>query len=321
MKKTSNLRQFYLLGVVVLLLLLLVTLPHSEVEQPTKLAFGILVHSEKSVKGAMELMEVLYPSNHCFYIHFDEATPTFMVELFKEKYPFVEVAKSYRVKWGKFTMVEAQLALLKLSNNCHFEKFVFLDGKTYPLKNLLEIELAFSNIPKDASMVYSNDPGYGTDIPTCVEGSEVYHACSRTPARCMNSDCSKYDITPNHAPLYKGPQWSVLSKGFIQYLFNQEVWRNNWIGFFNKTMIPDESFFQSLLMDSPYRDKRYLMEEDWLQTVWKNCKTYITPRSKIGYSPCTLGAKDYRPHLQHSKSIFVRKINPGDALKQLISLY
>eukprot|EP00835_Amoeboradix_gromovi_P000610 NODE_22_length_38364_cov_0.248661.p13 type:complete len:330 gc:universal NODE_22_length_38364_cov_0.248661:4439-5428(+) len=310
----------YLFGLLFLVILLLINSLYlsKKISNSPRLAFAILVHNKDTVEGAIELMDVLYPSKHCFIIHFDKNTPKGSVQEFLKLYPFAIVAPQHNVEWGKFSMIEAELDLLKESSKCVFDHLLFLDGKSFPLKSLKEIENQFLKIPKESSIVFSNKASYGTDIPTCRRNSPTFHACARTSSRCLNEDCTKYKNTPNNAPIYKGPQWTVLSSSFINHLLSHEAWLLSWKNFFARTVMPDESFFQTVLMDSPFSPKKQILEQDWLQTVWKDCRTYSTQRSKRGFSPCTLGLNDYGPHLKDSKSIFIRKISAGDPLKSTI---
>ncbi len=283
-----------------------------------KLAFAFMVHSEETVQGVIEMMEVLYPSDHCFLVHFDKKTPAQSIATLTKKYPVLLMAKQFDIEWGKFSMIEAELELLQVSQQCEYDHILFLDGKTFPMKGLFEIELQFQSIPKRSSIVFSTDPSYGTNIPTCLENSPTHHACARTRAKCINDDCTQYSSTPNHAPLFKGPQWTILSSLFVNHMLNETEWLQDWKYFFTDTTMPDESFFQSVLMDSKFNKDIYLFKEDWLKVVWKDCKTHFDQRSKKGYSPCTLGVKDCVPHLLDSNAAFVRKINPGDQLKSLL---
>ena len=317
--KVAKSYYFYFIGLVILMILLTGTAINSSSNSKSpKLAFALLVHDDDTINGAMELMDILYPSDHCFLVHFDKKAPTASVKNFLKLYPFVLVSKQFSVQWGKYSMVEAELELLSMSRQCEYDHLLFMDGNTYPLRRLLEIELLMKQIPRENSVVFSNIPEYGTDVPTCKSHSPTHHACSRTGARCSDFSCNNYTTTPNHAPLYKGPQWSILSSEFVQHLLSEKIWLNRWSSFFQQTMMPDESYFQTLLMDSPFKEKKSLLEEDWLKTVWKECNTYQSRKSKIGYSPCTLGIKDYSVHLEHSKSLFVRKIRAGDQLKSVI---
>ena len=319
-KQPKFVRSFYsyIVGLVLLMLLLTVTAWNSTTSNSPKLAFAVMVHNENTVEGAIELMDILYPSDHCFLIHFDKNTPIASMNQFLKLFPFVLVAKSFNVEWGKYSMIEAELELLKVSRQCEYDHLMFMDGQTFPLKRTLEIELQLQQIPKSNSIVFSRIPEYGTDIPTCKIGSPTKHACARTLARCEDVECTTFTRTPHNAPLYKGPQWSVLSTKFIAYMLSNDEWLSEWNEFFEQTVMPDEQYFQTLLMDSPFKDNKSLLEEDWMKTVWKDCKTYVTTRSKRGYSPCTLGIKDYSVHLEKSKSLFARKIRAGDQLKSII---
>ena len=283
-----------------------------------KLGFGLMTYSEESVNGIMELMDKIYSEEHCFMMHFDKKTPQHSVELFVEKYPTVKLTKErFDISWGSFALVRAQLELAQIE--CDYDHLVYLDGMSYPMRPISHITRELAKIPRGHSIVFSNDPGYGSTIPTCKQGSPTLQACSRSFATCMDPECTKYTNTPGNGPIYKGPQWSILSRDFIKYMFNNRKMLDEWMQFFDSSyMISDEAFFPTLLMNSPFRNHHFLFQQDWMRTVWLDCRTEHTELSSIGWSPCLLGLKDYEPHLQASTSLFTRKIKVGSDLKMKI---
>eukprot|EP00834_Sanchytrium_tribonematis_P002698 NODE_89_length_21781_cov_0.895836.p7 type:complete len:326 gc:universal NODE_89_length_21781_cov_0.895836:1062-85(-) len=286
------------------------------VKKTYKLAFGLLAHDEESIVGLMELLDQIYTKEHVYMVHFDLKAPSESIKHFESKYPdIIQTKTRFDVQWGSFSMCRAQLELAMMDMD--YDHLVYLDGHSFVMKPFLEIELDLLKIPLRDSIVLSNDPGYGSLIPTCKEGSPTMQACSRSSARCLDAECKKYSDTPNNAPLFKGPQWSILSKAFIDYMKSQKHWLDEWIHFFDTNyIIPDEAFYATLLLDSPFKDDRFLYDQDWLRTVWLDCKSEHTDYSRIGYSPCFLGLNDYEPHLKGSTSLFVRKIRPGNELRK-----
>ena len=287
----------------------------TEAPLPRKIGFGLMVHSEDTTEGILELLEKIYRPEHCYIIHFDLKTPRESIEKFTKTYPEIKITeKSYDIEWGSFNMVRAQLELQKVE--CDYEHFVYLDGSSYPMRPMKYIEDDINNIPIGYNIVFSNDPGYGSEIPTCKEGSPTMQACSRSGARCIDAECTKYSDTPLNGPIYKGPQWSILSKPFITYLKSRPDWVEEWIAYFEwNYMIADEAFFPTLMMNSPFSNHHFLFKQDWLRTVWLDCKSEHTQMSSIGYSPCLLGLEDYEPHLKTSTALFLRKVKVGSKLK------
>ena len=288
----------------------------SQLPNQRKIGFALMTYSEESVDGIIELMDKIYSDKHCYIMHFDTKTPLESIKKFKSLFPSVKMTKNQiDVQWGSFSLVRAQLELAMV--DCDYSHLIYLDGASFPMQPLENIEKEISKIPVDHSIVFSNDPGYGSIIPTCKEGSPTMQACSRSSARCTDAECTKYTLTPDGGPIYKGPQWSILSKSFIDYFKMEKQWLHNWISFFDSSyMIADEAFFQTLFMNSPYKDTRYLFKQDWMRTVWLDCKTEHTQLSEMGWSPCLLGLNDFDPHLKNSTSLFVRKLRVGAALKK-----
>ena len=316
-----------IIGLMILLLSIikLLNIPHitSIVKlrvKKRKYGFGLLVYSDETVNGIIELLEKIYSDQHCYIIHFDSKTPLRSIELFTSLYPDIKQTKQqYDIEWGSFEIVKAELEMLFTDIQCDYDHFMFLDGASYPLQPLHMIEKELNRIPIMNSVLFSNDPGYGSRIPTCKKDSPTLSECDRTEARCVDETCTQYTTTPYHGPVYKGPQWVILSRAFINFLKIEKDLVDQWIDFFEwHSRIPDESFFQTIFMNSVFRDYDFLYKEDWIKTVWKDCKSGNTLFSEMGWSPCPLGVLDYDFHLENSTALFTRKIEPGSDLKAMI---
>ena len=70
---------------------------------------------------------------------------------------------------------------------------------------------------------------------------------------------------PENADFYLGSQWSCLPNELEQWMEDYLQIHPEFIEFYRHTNCPDESFFQTILMNSPYKSKRllYLHYIDW----------------------------------------------------------
>eukprot|EP00835_Amoeboradix_gromovi_P005787 NODE_584_length_6418_cov_0.079601.p2 type:complete len:326 gc:universal NODE_584_length_6418_cov_0.079601:222-1199(+) len=290
-----------------------------ETPRTRKIGFGLMTYSEESVGGAIELLEKIYSEHNCFIMHFDQKTPVKSIIKFIKLYPKVHVTPNqYSIEWGSFAIVRAQLDIARI--NCEYDHLIYLDGSSYPLRPLKDLEKQIHSIPINYNIVFGRDDA-DRSMPSCKKDSPSAYACGRSGARCMDSECTKYTNTPNNGPLYNGPQWIILSKQFVNYLFTNETdYLDPWINFFESQYnISDEAFFQTLLLNSPLDKFYFAFKVEWMLTVWKDCRSEFNSRSVVGYSPCTLGLNDFEPHIKDSKALFVRKIPYNSPLKLKIS--
>lgn len=265
------------------------------------IVIGVLVHNEATFRGFLDILE-MYPQPE-YIVHIDE----------KYKIPSVHLPHNVRIldkrlniKWGRFSLVHAELLLLNYTKQYDYDYFVLLDGTTMPIVPYRQFQEDLKKL-EGKSIVFQHKP-----YETCKKGNSM---CVRTKAKCFDDACTKYDITPNNKPVYKAAQWVLLGKEFIDYYHQNHQWALQWIKFFRNTRMPDESFFQTLLMDSPFNVdvvKRYVV-----YTKWRYC---FQPPKRRGASPCWLVKQDFADVVT-SDSWFARKIHINSNLRPLIKDY
>ena len=293
-----------------------------EPNSSVKIAFGLMAHNQRTVFGLMELVDAIYSKEHLYVIHIDEKVEPHLhsavVNQFFNVPNIIVVLKRHSVDWGGFSIVKAELELLTQAvilaevQGYSFDYFFFADGATYPLVKRKEWESEIASWPVGSNIVFSNNyTDYGLDKPTCYYFS-IGDPCGRTPGRCIDDECTSYTNTPQNMPIYKGYQWVFLSREFVNYLYSHIEWFDEWIRFFENTWVPDESFFQTLLLSSPLNNTRFQAKGDMMYTNWGECHHYKNPRP--WGSPCFSGLKDL-PHLKKSKALFHRKFLPSEPLK------
>eukprot|EP00834_Sanchytrium_tribonematis_P002372 NODE_72_length_24857_cov_0.454399.p8 type:complete len:294 gc:universal NODE_72_length_24857_cov_0.454399:9221-8340(-) len=286
----------YILPIVILIWCLFYLYPI----HPPRIGFGFLVHDHDTLQGFKEFITHYYSPNHDYFIHFDK-------KINKESFdqPNIHVIdQQIKCNWGKYSLLFAQLLLLKSADSTNIDYFYFLDGMTVPLRPLRDLESFLSELDPNTSQLFDDYP-----IPTCKYN---WPECTRTKARCENSNCTRYDITPNHAPIYKYSQWVMLSKPFISYMFTNQKWLTDWIQFFKHTTVPDESFFHTIIMDSPFKnDQIYGIP---VYTRWHDCLRYSKRKN---WSPCWLLKDDY-VDVMTSDRWFARKIAINSGLRSIL---
>ena len=102
---------------------------------------------------------------------------------------------------------------------------------------------------------------------------------------------------PGYPALYAGSQWWSLTYGACNYIAGYVRERPDFYDRFKHTQIPDEYFFQTLVMNSPYREN---VVNDNLRFI-----NFVGITSSP--APCTL---DNIPDIRKDNILFARKFTP-----------
>jgi hypothetical protein len=75
----------------------------------------------------------------------------------------------------------------------------------------------------------------------------------------------QYPSKYSHFELYGGSQWWVFNRYFVKYLLEFCNKNPDFIKFYKHTFVPDEMFFQTIIMNSPFKDTimNGLIYHDW----------------------------------------------------------
>jgi hypothetical protein len=172
------------------------------------------------------------------------------------------------VRWGGYFMVQATLNLLHaaLADNRVHDYYCLLSGSDYPIRS------------KDFINAYL-DNNYGKQFINCVEmpNEIVSKPLSRITTYAIEGrELNKYLIPNwltgtiaksinilrlqrNHKKIfsgmkpYAGSQWWILSHSAVQYVLDFCSSRKDFVSFYKNTLIPDESFFQTIIGNSPFK--------------------------------------------------------------------
>lgn len=238
-----------------------------------KIAYLILVHNNP--QHLQRLVKSLSsPSSACF-IHIDRKSnlDDFAnlqgenIHISQERIP---------VYWGDFSQVQAILTLLQLAlAEVHrFDYFVLLSGTDYPLQSTAYIESFFQrhsgkefinlvSVPCEAvNKTIARFTTYKFPPNTARMTRTLRKLLVKAGVTAANRDYKRYlrDLTP-----YAGSTWWALSREACEYIQHFVSHEPKIINFFKYTECPDESFFQTILGNSPFkaRMQRNLTYVDW----------------------------------------------------------
>lgn len=243
---------------------------------------AILVQCHKNPKQVNLLLDALDDPNLDIYVHIDKKS-NIGSEIKTGKQIHI-LPDEYRVDvgWAVFSQVEATLNLMRYAATWgEYGHYLLCSGQDYPLVKASELS-DFLNKNADFNFVqiwaskkgggYTNNYDKRTEIyyPYSVLGNTLP---KRIAKRALVELTGGYNRTwpifrrkqLENVDFYFGSQWVCISgemeKWVEEYIKNHQ----EFIEFYRHTNCPDESFFQTLLMNSPYKDRRqdYLHYIDW----------------------------------------------------------
>lgn len=245
-----------------------------------------------------------------FYIHvdkksdiFDKLTTNSRIHLLPDK---------YRVdcKWATFALVQAELNLLRYATeHSKYDFYWFCSGQDFPIKSTSYIHEYLENHEGINFLNLSPSNNWGGVRNNLDKRNEIYYPFflfgrsngKRLLKRIYVEITGGYNKT--FRPFkrycsfksYFGSQWCCLSSEMVDWILIYLRNHHYYISYFKHCSTPDESFFQTLVMNSPYKDKR----KDYLHYIdWSEGKS----------SPKTLTMEDVEK-LKNSDKLMARKFD------------
>jgi hypothetical protein len=219
----------------------------------------ILIHAHKDLRQLNTLVAQLRDDDFVIYVNLDRKSTIDPACL----HPAATlVARRVDVRWGGFSQVEAILNSLRqvVREVPAFDKVVFLSAQDFPLlpNARLKQELArvaghelLDTMPVGPGgwpvafrwQYYYREGGHRLERLACALANRALRAAGRTRQ------------PPPGLALYGGSSWWALSQPCIGALLARIEREPALLRFFRTVLCPDEMFFQTLVMNSPFRDR------------------------------------------------------------------
>ncbi len=222
--------------------------------------------------------------------------------------PNLTTFSRHRTSWGGFGIVRATLDLLRRA--LERERFAYLhllSGQCLPLQPLPRILERFDGGGREymrctpfpvVGLPYRGFDRILVEYPPHLQG-RYRGARARQVEEYKASvlrDPSRHRRVDHLPPLYHGSQWFSVTGDCAAWMVRFADEHPEFVRFFETSLIPDEMFFQTILMTSPFAarlDQRIFRHMDW----------------KRG-GPYTFGREDL-PELLASPALFARKFDIG----------
>lgn len=218
----------------------------------------------------------------------------------------VSIYKRYKINWGSYNHLLAILfCLRKVIENPKIKYIHIISGGDIPVKNIKEFKkfetskLIFMEHFKVSEL---NDPNikkryeYGTRFSNFDSRKKAIKIVNKFYQ--MTHKPKKEIGRFNESQLYKGLIWMSLPKDALKYVLEYSE-KNKVLDSLKNVLIPEEFYFQTILMNSNYR-----------KNVASNNITYnYWSKERHGSLPAILDESDFL-QIKNGDYYFARKIDP-----------
>lgn len=246
-------------------------------------AYLIMVHEYTLV--LKRLIQLLDDENNGIYIHVDrnaagigEKELGLMKSLAKKSEIFIY--RRYKVFWGTNSITNAEMFLLSRAVGRAYDYYHILSGADLPIKSRQVIQDFFEN-NQGKEFIHFGTEQYQRDI---IERYKVYHFFSKQLGRKRDKkfwvSAETYSLAIQRRlhidrtqkrsfSFYGGSNWCSITKAFALYVVENI---HQYQKAFYYSQISDEAVWQTIVMDSPYRNNLYDGEFD---NDYDACMRYI----------------------------------------------
>lgn len=258
------------------------------------IAYFIMMHRYPS--QFKRLFRTIYHPANYYLVHVDKRSGVGLqteIQDFLSSFANASLLKNQSTLWGGYSLVDAELRgieeLLKISPKWEF--FINLSGQDFPLKSQAHIQdFLRRNKGKDFIKV-SNQRKIRPETLSRIE-----NYCIEFSKRILRTPIKRpylRGVTP-----YIGNQWMILSRKFCEFVcYSPEVKRFK--KFYRHTFIADEGFFQTVIMNTSYKET--IVNDDKRTIDW-------VPLGTIKLRPRDFTFKDAE-FLLASQGLFARKFD------------
>jgi hypothetical protein len=266
----------------------------------TKIAYFISAY--KNPESVIRLINALADDSDLFYVHFDKNVQdqTFgnwktLIEK-NSQTKNITIRSEFRIKWGSFDVPKATLNSMKYFEGSDYDYFINLTGECYPLKPVSQIKGTFTD----------QDSGFMTFWKMPYEGwykggmdrinNHIFfvHQKKYPYVRIFGIPRLRRKLPFKLKP-YGGWALFCLPKELVSYVLEFLEENPNVKPFFEHTFAPGEMMFQTILMNSQFRDR-----------IVNDNKGYV---DFIGSHPRILTKEDFS-ELKNCGKLFARKFDP-----------
>lgn len=273
-----------------------------------KLAILLLCH--KNPKQINKFLEIMNHPRISFFIHIDKKN-NFSEDIIKrENILLLPHDLLQNIRWGDISMVQAILNLINYSNSKgYFDYFWLCSGQDFPIKPVKEIIKFFDDKTCNFINLF-NSKNYIGNFNNYDKRNSLYfpkwmisnNLLQKIIKRIYIEVTGGYNKTLffnrkniTNFNFYFGSTWWCLNKKTIDWIINYCKEHKEYFNFYKNCANPDESFFHTLVLNSPYKN---IIEEYLHYIDWTGCRNH----------PKTLTMYDFNK-IKQSKFLMARKFD------------
>lgn len=233
---------------------------------------AVLIQCHKNAKQINLLLNKLnHPDIDC-YLHIDRKAD-FEEQIIHRKNVFVlPREKRVSVEWAQISQVDATLNLLHMANGGGgYDYYWLISGQDWPLCSADAIIEFFEKAKKTNFVRYRNSKNHGTHrqnnldkrnqiyFPAWLIGRKLWQKIIKRGWVELSGGYSRtwkiFERKQIEMNFYFGSQWWALHHETVRWIVQYLIAHPEFYKFYKNTTCPDESFFQTLVMLSPYADE------------------------------------------------------------------
>jgi hypothetical protein len=235
------------------------------------IAYLILAHD--TPRNVSQLIAALRHPSHRFFVHVDaKSEMSAFAAAQADDVAFVQ--PRVKVYWGDFSQVEASLVLLRAAFNApmRFDYFVLISGSDYPLYRAEDIQAFFASareaefistvpIPCEAA---GKGPERMSAFKPAGDPATLSYRLAALGARALRHSRNYRSGLGALRPL-AGSSWWAITRSAAAATLEFVEREQSVVRFFRNSVCPDESFFQTVIGNSPRKGhvQRGLVFADW----------------------------------------------------------
>lgn len=231
-----------------------------------KIAYLLLAH--KSPEQINVFIRQLLDYGDCdIYIHVDKKAESIIPQIISDER--VTIVSKYKVSWGSFEIPKAALELMRIAVESGKEYTHFYFGSCQDLlvkKGLYEFlaqnpEEIFIKINKSVDNNSRTSARYRVRWPKQLMIRNDWHIYRfvRIAIQYLSQLGLVYRENKRPAPdgivFYEGRTWFIAPSNMIDYILSYVHEHPEFIDFWEESLASDLMFFQTIIMNSPYKDK------------------------------------------------------------------
>jgi len=269
-----------------------------------RIAYIILAHHRP--ESVIRLVKRLYAPDHGFFIHYNLRSPDSEFARLGEELnelANVRLLERHKCSWGDAGMITAALKGIQEMARMDFiyDYAILLTGQDYPIKADVQCRERLAAAQGSSFMEWAAWP-----IPNWEKGRAIrrienfyWHLPFPRWARSLGWPVHRQNLAipmkrkiPGGLHPHFGSAFWCLHRSCLKYLHDYVGQHPEYVVFFQHVMIPDECFFQTLLMNSPLAASitpRNLTYIDW-RPPWPGVLT-MADLPKLQQSDCLLARK------------------------------